>query len=398
MSVGSRSQQRADKNRPYWVHIAQGGLNGGGAFGGNGGFVLYNQGGPGPEINLINQPPTTGYECIRCGGGDQPPIIRESNENNPLPPIPNNTPNPPAVTAFQPAGLPGETGAIVSFYPPITVDIDCQQSPLRIEGGQEFVLYDLEISARGLIRDFYTNEVLTSFNVNTTVRGPGPITGYTVTQYTWGVNTRDLRANVYYRTADNQLADFKKNFNLSLSTITGNSPDLTLEGNNYFFDVEEVTLDNLVRADGANDQCGNSACEVDVEFTYEWTDNPGVIITQTVNAPSLPFTVNRVALSGPPLSVGQSVIVYSEGDVESQVIFIANTGGGPLPGQVLLTAALTSINCTYDVNGQLPGCFIETPETCNVTIRDQAGILLDQTYFGRPEVTVSDQYPPELIG
>jgi len=391
MTIGSRARQVADKDRPYWVYIWQGDLNGGGQFGASGGWVRYESGQPGRRVDLGR---SRGYiRCIaNCSPGSNVPAVYEYNNQEIDNPIPNNSGREPSVTAFIPQGLPGETGAIASFFPPITVDIDCQQSPLRIEGGQIPTIYDLTISARGFIRDFDTDEIIVPFNVSTTTRGPGPIIGYTVTQYTFGQGQKDLRTNVYYSDSS-AIGDFSKNFKLSLSSLLGDNPNMTIEGDRYFFDVDEVTLDNLVRADGIDDQCGTSACNVAFEVNYYLDNDPGQTNINIAPTPTdVQFVVARIGLTGNPGEDGRSVVAYSEGDVQSAVIYTAFTASGPLPGEVITSAPLLGINCTYDINGQLPGCFIESPETCNVTIRDRAGILLDQTYFGRPIIETSSEY------
>ena len=401
-AIGPRGSQQSDKDRPYWIWIWQGDISGGGNFGGGGGWQKFNSGSPTGPIDLSNN--NAGgrnqsrrrcvLNCTPTQGTERKDPVFETVEENVDTPIPDNQGRPPIVEAFTPAGLPGETGAITSFFPPITVDIDCQQSPLRIEGGQIETIYDLTISARGYLRDFVTDEIIIPFNVSTVVRGPGPIVGYTVSQYSFGTGQRDLRANVYYSDENNNIGDFKKDFQLSMQTITGGQNNMTLEGLNYYFDVLEVTLDNLTRTDGLSDNCGTTACTADIEFTYELTDNPGVVITDTIDVdPPVPWIIRRVAIVGTPGTTGNQIFVYGDNEpTQNQLIFTAFTGGGPLPGEVLLTAAFTDISCDYTVNSQLPGCFIETPETCNVTIRDQQGILLDQTYFGRPTIDVSSEY------
>lgn len=383
-----RVDQIPNKNRPYWVWVWQGNLTGGGIFGAAGGWTRYDGGQPGKRVDLRQG--SSVFRCLNCGPGTKIPTYEYINRLGGE--FKSNTGRPPSVTAFVPAGLPGQTGPIVSFFPPITVDIDCQQSPLRINGGQIATIYDVTLSASGFIRDFETGAIIIPFNVETTLRGPGPIAGYTVSQYTFDAGARDLRANVYYTDANNQLGDFRKDFRLSLSALLGDNPNMTLEGNNYYFDVKEVILENLVRADGLDDQCGTSACNITFEVEIFTQGNPVPRyeeVTQT-----LQFVVSRIQIE-PGLQTGNTVVAYSKGDAQSEVIFQAlPSDGGPVPGDTVSTAALLDIDCTYDVNGALPGCFIESPETCNVTIRDQVGILLDQTYFGRPVITTSSEYPP----
>lgn len=390
MSIGSRSRQIADKDRPYWIYIWQGDLSGGGQFGAAGGWVRYDGGQPGRRVDLSRERGL--IECIaNCTPGGTLTPIYQYNSQEIVNQIPNNDGRPPAVTAFIPQGLPGQTGIIASFFPPITVDIDCQQSPLRIEGGQIPTIYDLTLSARGFIKDFDTNEIIVPFNVSTTTRGPGPIIGYTVSQYTFGQDQRDLRSHVYYSDGVN-IGDFSKPFKLSLSSLLGNSPNITIEGNRYFFDVQEVILDNLVRADGINDQCGTSACIIEFEVNYFIADDPQQTNISTRETATVQFTAARISVDGTAGEEGRSIIAYNIDNTESTIIYTAFNGSGLLPGEVITSAPLININCTYDINGQLPGCFIESPETCNVTIRDRAGILLDQTYFGRPNIETSSEY------
>lgn len=388
MSIGIRGKQVADKDRPYWVYVWQGDLSGGGVFGASSGWVRYDAGQPGRRVDLGRRRGIV--TCVgNCGPGGDNAIyeyVGQEIEN----PIPNNDGRPPDTTAFIPQGLPGQTGAIPSFFPPIKVDIDCQQSPLRIEGGQIPTLYDLTISASGFVKDFDTDEIIVPFNVSTTTRGPGPIIGYTVSQYTFGNGSKDLRANVYYSDGT-AIGDFSKPFRLSLSSILGSAPNMTIEGNRYYFDVEQVILDNLVRADGIDDQCGTSGCTIDFEVNYYLENDPNTIITLPQSS-NVQFVAERIALTGNPGEDGRSVIAYSAGDVQSETLYTAFTASGPLPGEVIVSAPLLNINCTYNVNGQLPGCFIESPETCNVTISDRSGILLDQTYFGRPIIQTSSEY------
>ena len=399
MSHGARNNQQADKDRPYWIWIWQGDLSGGGVFGAAGGWTRVDQGQPTGPIDLsdnIRRRTQSRRRCIlNCTpGGNQRPVYETQSETVDDP-VPDNGGRAPSVEAFVPAGLPGQTGVITSFFPPITVDVDCQQSPLRIEGGQIPTIYDLTISARGYIRDYTTDEIIIPFNVSTVARGPGPIIGYTVNQYAFGPGQRDLKANVYYSDENNNIGDFEQKYGLSMSTLGGSGlSNMTLEGGNYYFDVLEVTLDNLIRADGLSDGCGNTACSGFVEYTYEVTDNPGVIITESQDIdPPVPWIIVRAGLTGNPGETGRSVVVYGADELtQNQLVFQAFTGGGALPGEILHTAALTDVSCDYTVNSQLPGCFIETPETCNVTIRDQQGILLDQTYFGRPTIDISSEY------
>lgn len=385
MSIGSKGKQVGDKDRPYWVYVWQGDLSGGGVFGASGGWVRYDQSQPGRQVNLARE---KGY--IRCVGNCGPSgdnAIYEYRTQEIENPIPNNDGRPPAVTAFIPQGLPEQTGAIPSFFPPIKVDIDCQQSSLRIEGGQLPTIYDLTISASGFIKDLDTDEIIVPFNVSTTLRGPGPIIGYTVSQYTFGDGAKDLKAHVYYSEGE-AIGDFSKPFRLSMSSILGSTPNMTIEGNRYYFDVEQVILDNLVRTDGINDQCGTSACIIDFEVEVFTQGNPTPEYrTETAQ---VQFVATRIEIE--TIQTGNRLLAFSEDELTSTVIYQAFPSDGLLPGETITQAVLLNINCTYDVNGQLPGCFIESPETCNVTISDRSGILLDQTYFGRPIIQTSSEY------
>ena len=387
VSIGQRGQQAGDKDRPHWVYIWQGDLSSGGAFGALGGWVRYDAGYPQRRVNFANE--DSFIECIRnCnprrGNVPGPPPVYRVVNRTAQNPIPDNDGRPPSVTAFVPEGLPGETGAIPAFFPPISVDVDCQQTPLRIEGGQIETIYDLTLTAEGFIREETTNRLLAPFNVSTVARGPGPIIGYTVSQYTFGTGQKDLRAVVYYQ-VDDTLADFRKNFRLSLSALLGDSPNMTLEGNIYYFDIETVTLDNLVRADGLDDSCGTSFCDVTYELNYYETGNPTNIITEEVTASGLSFVVYKLTLTGSPGDVSRQVLASNIDDTVVQPIRQA------LSNEVIVSAPILNIDCTYDVNGQLPGCFVETPETCQVTISDRSGVLFQQTYFGRPEIETSTE-------
>ncbi len=400
-SIGPRSSQQADKDRPFWIWIRQGSLDGGGDFGGSGGWTRVDNGQPTGLIDL-NKP--TGRQqqrrrCIQnCSGGfgsEGPEPIYETRSETTQEPIPDNGGREPSVEAFVPAGLPGNTGAIVSLFPPLTVDISCQQSPLRIEGGQQDTLYDLTLRVNGRILDNNTNELLMPFSADKVVRAPGPIIGYTASQYAYDAGKRDIKLDVFFSDENNNIGNVSREMFLSMQTLAGGLNNMTLEGDNYYFDVESVVLENLVRADAQPDGCSNTACFAEVEIELESTDNIGVYykITRTVDPP-VPWIIKRVAPTTDRFTTGGQVIVYGEDEVnEQQLVFQAFAGDGFfLPGERIRSAAFISIDCDHTVNAQLPGCFIETPETCNVTIRDQSGILFDQTYFGRPEVEVSDTY------
>ena len=371
MTIAIRSSQLSDKDRPYWVWVWQGDLSEGGNFGAPGGWTRYNKGQPGKRADL-NQDEGV-FSCLDCIPGIQTPSYEYTDATKGE--IKSNTARPPLVTAFVPACLPGQTELIVSFFPPINIDIGCLQSPLKITGGQIATVYDVTLSASGFIKDAETNEIIMRFKVETTLSGPGPIVGYTVSQYAFGAGARDLRANVYYTDSNNQLGDFRKDFKLSLSALLGDDPNMTLEGNNYYFKVEEVTLENLVRADSLSDQCGTSNCTIKFELEIFTQGNPVSRyeeITQT-----LQFVVYRIEIE--TIQTGNRVF---------------EAFAGPGSAETVTTAALLDIDCNYDVNGALPGCSIESPESCNITIRDQVGILLDQTYFGKPIITTSSEYPP----
>lgn len=388
MSIGVRGQQAGDKDRPYWVYVWQGDLSGGGAFGAQGGWTRYDAGIPPRQVNYANN--TSTIRCIRnCSPrrGSEPaasPVYQVTNETASNP-IPNNDGRPPAVTAFVPDGLPGETGGIAAFFPPIVVDVDCQQSPLRIVGGQIPTIYDVTLKAEGFIREETTNKILAPFNVTTTTRGPGPIIGYTVSQYTFGTGQKDLRSVVYYQEG-NSIGDFKKNFRLSLSSLLGEDPNMTIEGNSYYFDVDTVVLENLVRADGLTDECGTSSCNVNYEVNYYLTSNPNNIITINPQANGLEFVVAKLTLSGNPGDTRRQVLASNQDNTIVQPIRQA------LSNEVFVSAPILFIDCTYDVNGQLPGCFIESPETCQVTISDRSGVIFQQNYFGRPDIETSSEY------
>jgi len=391
MTIGVRGQQAGDKNRPYWVHIWQGDLSGGGAFGASGGWTRYDAGIPPREVDFAND--TSYIRCIRnCfprrGDTRIAPVYEIVNSTR-YNPIPNNDGRPPSVTAFIPDGLPGETGAISAFFPPIAVEVDCQQTPLRIEGGQIPTIYDITLTAEGFIREETTNRILAPFNVTTVTRGPGPIIGYTVSQYSFGTGQKDLRSVVYYQEGSG-IGDFKKNFRLSLAALLGEDPNMTMEGDSYYFDVDTITLDNLVRADGLDDQCATSACNVNYELNYYLTSDTNTIITENLDALGLNFVVFKLTLTGNPGDVSRQVLASNIDDTVVQPIRQA------LGNEVIVSAPILNIDCTYDVNGQLPGCFIETPETCQVTIRDQSGVLFQQTYFGRPEIETSSEYITEF--
>lgn len=393
MSLGQRTQQQAAKNRPFWVYVWQGDLSGGGAFGAKGGWVRYDAGVPGRRVDLSRT--SSVLRCIRncnpsggSGFGEGP--VYEYRSENIKNPIPNNDGRAPSVMAFVPAGAPGETGAITSFFPPIKVEVDCQQSPLRIEGGQIPTLYDCTIQATGYIRDFGTDNIIVPFTVETTLRGPGPIIGYTVSQYTFGANQKDLRANVYYTDENNQIGDFRKNFRLSLSSLLGAGQNMTLEGDQYYFDVDEVLLTNLVRADGIDDQCGTSACTITFEAVI-YTQGNENLYTETITS-TLQFIVDRLEIK-PAIETGNAVYAVDESGTREEIVFQAfKSDGGSIEGEAVIEVRFIDRICTYSVNAQLPGCFIETPETCNVRISDRSGILLDQTYFGRPVIETSSEY------
>jgi hypothetical protein len=393
MSTGQYTQQQAAKDRPYWVYVWQGDISGGGVFGAEGGWVRYDAGVPGRRVDLTRE-----RSVVTCIANCNPPrgtvpvtpiykYEKEQIQNE----IPNNDGRPPSVTAFVPAGLPGKTGAISSFFPPIKVEVDCQQSPLRIEGGQIPTIYDITIRANGVIKEFGTDKIIVPFSVETTLRGPGPITGYTVSQYTYGNNQKDLRANVYYSNKNNQLGDFRKNFRLSMSTLIGGGQNMTLEGDQYFFDVDQVVMTNLVRADGLTDQCGTSACDIGFEVVLVSQDDSDNSYTDYSTA-TLQFPVGRLAIE-PGVQTGNEVVAYSEDNSIKQTVYQAfSSDGSSIPGETITEVRFIDRNCTYSVNGSLPGCFIESPETCNVRISDRSGILLDQTYFGRPDIQTSSEY------
>ena len=47
--------------------------------------------------------------------------------------------------------------------------------------------------------------------------------------------------------------------------------------------------------------------------------------------------------------------------------------------EVFVSAPIIYINCIYDVNEQVPSCFIKSPERCQVTILYRSGVLLQKT-------------------
>ena len=381
MRTGILAQQNDPQARPYWVWVFQGDL------GPNGGWVRYNAGFPGSIINLDRN--RSYIRCNNCSpGGINSSYSRYNNsfqiENH-------NSGKPPITEIFVPAGLPGETGAIVSFYPPITYTIDCEQSDLRIYGGQTTDDYELTITASGFILDFNTDEIIIPFKATTKIQGPGPIVGYTVSQYTFGPGQRDLRANVYYTDENNNLGDFRKEFKLSLSDLETEDTNMTLSGFNYYFDVDKVTLDNITRVDGANDQCGNSKCILTFDVNY--TDQTDLNTIQTERKIlNMNFTVDRIVIEPEVNYPGNRVVAYNKEGDYSEVVYQA-FGGTASISEYIQSAPLINIECEYTVDINNPSCFIETPEVCNLTIKDQSGILLDQTYFGRPIVSVTNQPP-----
>ena len=154
---------------------------------------------------------------------------------------------------FLRGGLGGADNPIISYFPPITTEVNCEDyAPLKFKGGKESTDYIITMEASGNVIDTQTKDIITTFNVERSIECPGPIAGYAINQYALQtIGRRDLSIHGYYfkslQEEGNNIKSVDKPFNLSLKEASG---DMTIIGEHYEFQLTNTELVSLVKKNG----------------------------------------------------------------------------------------------------------------------------------------------------
>ena len=174
------------------------------------------------------------------------------------------------LSMFLRGGPGGADNPIISYFPPITTDINCKDyAPLQFKGGQELEEYVITMRAKGNVIDSLTGDIITTFNAERSIECPGPIAGYAINQYaTTLIGRRDLSIHGYYFNSlaeeGNGIKTVDKPFNLSLKEASG---DMTIDGGQFEFELKSSELVSIVRKDGTiepdtNTTTGPPVCRI----------------------------------------------------------------------------------------------------------------------------------------
>lgn len=207
-------------------------------------------------------------------------------------------------------GGPPPTFPLAAYFPPVSYDIECDSNPTFILGGQDDgVIYDITIAARGFIRDLEDESIITSFNIEKTVEVQGPVVGWTITQVTNNPLAQDLELTIYYGLSASQPNIFLQTYpyNLSLQSLPDGFNNLTLEGFDYYFDIENLDLVDLRRADGMTNGCevqipfrgGQEAVNYDINFLLGYNNGPGFVQTGTAKVLNVPGPISAINVIDP---------------------------------------------------------------------------------------------------